>query len=145
MAVLVLIDGNGNVRIKSVLPVKPVVSDSTNARYVTDAQLIVIGNTSGTNTGDNATNSQYSGLASSKQDTITGLTASGSELNILDGATLTTTELNYVDGVTSAIQDQIEQLSPDLPKISRQTPDRIKKQLLSLPSVDLIEEDEDAY
>ena len=43
------------------------------------------------------------------------------------------------------IQDQIEQLSPDLPKISRQTPDRIKKQLLSLPSVDLIEEDEDAY
>lgn len=47
--------------------------------------------------------------------------------------------------VLKAIQDQIEQLSPDLPKISRQTPDRIKKQLLSLPSVDLIEEDEDAY
>jgi len=36
--------------------------------YVTDAQLIVIQNTSGTNTGDNATNSQYSGLASSKAD-----------------------------------------------------------------------------
>lgn len=42
-----------------------------------------------------------------KQDAITGLTASGSELNILDGATLSTTELNYVDGVTSAIQPQI--------------------------------------
>ncbi len=38
--------------------------------YVTDAQLVVIGNTSGTNTGDNATNTQYSGLAASKQDTL---------------------------------------------------------------------------
>jgi len=43
-----------------------------------------------------------------KQDTITGLTASGAELNILDGATLSTTELNYVDGVTSAIQTQLD-------------------------------------
>ena len=33
--------------------------------YVTDAQLIVLAATSGTNTGDNATNSQYSGLAAS--------------------------------------------------------------------------------
>lgn len=39
--------------------------------------------------------------------TITGLTASASELNILDGATLSTTELNYVDGVTSSIQTQL--------------------------------------
>jgi hypothetical protein len=46
------------------------IADSTNKRYVTDAQLIVVGNTSGTNTGDNATNSQYSGLAASKQDTL---------------------------------------------------------------------------
>jgi len=36
--------------------------------YVTDAQLIVIGNTSGTNTGDNSANSLYSGLAASKAD-----------------------------------------------------------------------------
>jgi hypothetical protein len=41
------------------------IADSTNKRYVTDAQATVIGNTSGTNTGDNATNSQYSGLAAS--------------------------------------------------------------------------------
>jgi len=46
------------------------IADSTNKRYVTDAQLTVISNTSGTNTGDNATNSQYSGLASSKQDVL---------------------------------------------------------------------------
>jgi hypothetical protein len=54
------------------------IADSTNKRYVTDANLTVIGNTSGTNTGDNATNSQYSGLATSKEDvtnktnTVTG-------------------------------------------------------------------------
>ena len=44
------------------------IADSLNKRYVTDANLVVIGNTSGTNTGDNATNSQYSGLAASKAD-----------------------------------------------------------------------------
>lgn len=38
--------------------------------YVTDAQLVVLGNTSGTNTGDNATNTQYSGLAASKADVV---------------------------------------------------------------------------
>lgn len=37
--------------------------------YVTDAEKVVIGNTSGTNTGDNAVNSLYSGLAASKLDT----------------------------------------------------------------------------
>ena len=50
------------------------IADSTNKRYVTDAQSTVIGNTSGTNTGDNATNSQYSGLAASKQDTLVSAT-----------------------------------------------------------------------
>jgi hypothetical protein len=50
------------------------IADSTNRRYVTDAQLVVVGNTSGTNTGDNATNSQYSGLAASKQDTLVSAT-----------------------------------------------------------------------
>jgi uncharacterized ubiquitin-like protein YukD len=44
------------------------IADSVDKRYVTDAQATVIGNTSGTNTGDNATNSQYSGLAASKED-----------------------------------------------------------------------------
>lgn len=40
--------------------------------------------------------------------TISDVTASAAEVNILDGATLSTTELNYVDGVTSAIQTQID-------------------------------------
>lgn len=42
------------------------IADSTDKRYVTDANLTVIGNTSGTNTGDNATNTQYSGLDAAK-------------------------------------------------------------------------------
>lgn len=52
--------------------------------YVTDAQLVVIGNTSGTNTGDNATNTQYSGLAASKQDTL----VSGTNIKTVNGATI---------------------------------------------------------
>jgi len=60
------------------------IADSTNKRYVTDAQFTVIGNTSGTNTGDNATNSQYSGLAASKQD----LLVSATNIKTLEGQSL---------------------------------------------------------
>ena len=41
------------------------IAASTNKNYVTDAQQTVIGNTSGTNSGDNAVNSLYSGLITS--------------------------------------------------------------------------------
>ena len=64
------------------------IADSINKRYVTDAQATVIGNTSGTNTGDNATNSQYSGLAASKQDALTLTTTGTSGAATLIGATL---------------------------------------------------------
>ncbi len=67
----------------------------TDDNYVTDAEKVIIGNTSGTNTGDNAVNTLYSGLEASKQDVLTGLTAS-------------VLELNYIDGVTSAIQTQLD-------------------------------------
>lgn len=60
------------------------IADTTNARYVTDADLVVIGNTSGVNTGDNATNSQYSGLATSKQDTL----VSGTNIKTINGNSL---------------------------------------------------------
>ena len=52
--------------------------------YVTDAQLVVISNTSGVNTGDNAANSQYSGLATSKQDTL----ISGTNIKTVGGTSL---------------------------------------------------------
>ncbi|MFA5818660.1 MAG: hypothetical protein WC854_05220 [Bacteroidales bacterium] len=53
------------------------IAASTNKNYVTDAQQTVINNTSGTNTGDNATNTQYSGLVSNATHTgdVTGATA----------------------------------------------------------------------
>jgi len=60
------------------------IADSSNKRYVTDAQLTVIGNTSGTNTGDNAVNSLYSGLEASKQDTL----VSGTNIKTLEGQSL---------------------------------------------------------
>ena len=45
------------------------ISSVSNKRYVTDAQLILIGNTSGTNTGDNAVNALYSGLTTNATHT----------------------------------------------------------------------------
>lgn len=60
------------------------IADSTNKRYVTDAQLTVIGNTSGTNTGDNAVNSLYSGLATSKQDAL----VSGTNIKTVNSTSL---------------------------------------------------------
>jgi hypothetical protein len=56
----------------------------SNDNYVSDAQLIVIGNTLGVNTGDNATNSQYSGLATSKQNTL----VSGSNIKTVNGSSI---------------------------------------------------------
>lgn len=59
-----------------------------------------------------------SGLASSSHthtlSSITDITASAAELNVLDGipGTLTATELGYVDGVTSAIQTQLDAKAP---------------------------------
>jgi hypothetical protein len=48
---------------------------------------------------------------------ITDLTASAAELNVLDGITATVTELNYVDGVSSNIQTQLDgKLSTSLPQ-----------------------------
>ncbi len=102
--------------------------------FVTDAEKVVIGNTSGTNSGDNATNSQYSGLAASKlsldqttpqtiingqpvQNTLTAsevvATDANKKLSSLAVATYPSlTELSYVKGVTSAVQTQINAKAP---------------------------------
>jgi hypothetical protein len=60
------------------------IADSLDKRYVTDANLVVIGNTSGTNSGDNAINSLYSGLAASKQDTL----VSGTNIKTINGVSV---------------------------------------------------------
>lgn len=73
------------------------INDSTNRRYVSDAQLVVIGNTSGTNTGDNAVNSLYSGLASSKQDTL----VSGTNIKTINSSSLLGSGNLVITGVTN--------------------------------------------
>lgn len=76
--------------------------------YVTDAEKVVIGNTSGTNTGDNAANSLYSGLAASKQDVVTwgdGLEATGATAAVDLNTTnlkFTTGELDTIQGISTA-------------------------------------------
>ena len=62
----------------------------TGSRLITTAEITKLSNTSGTNSGDNATNSLYSGLATSKQDVLTDVNF-GSFSN---GLTAKTTPLN---------------------------------------------------
>jgi hypothetical protein len=117
------------------------IADSTNKRYVTDAQLVVIGNTSGTNTGDNATNSQYSGLATSKQDTLVSGTniktinsatllgsgnisvapASGIDATAIADGSVSSTEFQYINSLTSNAQTQIDSKTNKLVTANRQT------------------------
>jgi hypothetical protein len=51
---------------------------------LTDAEKTILSNTSGTNSGDNAVNSLYSGLATSKQDAL----VSGTNIKTINSATL---------------------------------------------------------
>ena len=113
------------------------IADSVNKRYVTDAQQTVITNTSGTNTGDNATNTQYSGLATSKANvaspTFTGTVTTpaivvssetASTLASFDASknikSLSTTiypsltEIALVKGLTSRAQTQLDALKLEM-------------------------------
>lgn len=75
------------------------IADSANKRYVTDADLVDIGNLSGTNSGDNAVNSLYSGLVSNA--THTGeVTGSGA-------LTVDKTAITNKTAVTPATDDYI--------------------------------------
>ena len=47
-------------------------------------------------------------------DSLTGVTATATELNVLDGITASTAELNYMDGVTSPVQTQLDGLNSNL-------------------------------
>jgi len=88
--------------------------------YVTDAQLTVIGNTSGANTGDQDLSSLAPKDAPTFTTSITGsyLTASemlisGADKKVISAPVATypsLTELTYVKGVTSAIQTQLDAL-----------------------------------
>lgn len=68
------------------------IADSTNKRYVTDAQLTLLSNTSGTNSGDNAVNNLYSGLESTKENK--SLSAYSMRVNNTN-ATANSTEVSF--------------------------------------------------
>lgn len=77
--------------------------------YVTDAEKVVIGNTSGTNTGDQ----DLSALAPKASPTFTGTVTIPTPFTLGAVSVLPTgTELNFVDGVTSSIQTQIDGKQP---------------------------------
>ena len=112
-------------------------ADSSNKRYVTDAQLVVIGNTSGTNTGDQ-TITLTGDVTGSGTGSFTTAIAAGVIVNadvnasaaialsklaalafsmavVTNGsgalaahASTTATEVGYLTGVTSAIQTQLD-------------------------------------
>ena len=95
-------------------------ADATNAGLLKPAKYTVLENTTGTNTGDNATNSQYSGLAASKEDAANknqnngycGLD-SGGKVPI---SNLPTTLLKY-QGVWNASTNTPTLTNPDTTKI----------------------------
>lgn len=78
-------------------------SNTSNPHSVTKSQ-VGLGNVD--NTADANKTVKAAGTATTAT-TLSGLTATVTELNILDGVTATTAELNYVDGVTSNIQTQL--------------------------------------
>lgn len=77
------------------------------------ANIAHLANTSGTNTGDNATNSQYSGLATSKQDTL----VSGTNLKTINGNSLLGSGNIVVSGgsTNNFIQSTAPSVTPGTP------------------------------
>jgi hypothetical protein len=81
------------------------ISESVDKNYVTDAQVTALENTSGVNTGDNATNSQYSGLSADVSDNNTkvGYTeALVSENTVVSANTAKTTNATHTGDVTGS-------------------------------------------
>lgn len=74
------------------------IADSTNKRYVTDAQLTVIGNTSGTNTGDQ---NLFSNIAVAGQSNVVA-DGTGDTLTLVAGSNITITTDASTDSITIA-------------------------------------------
>ncbi len=71
------------------------IADSSNKRYVTDAQLVVIGNTSGTNSG----NQTLANTSDATSHTVT-LSATGGSVKLVEGSGITlTTTGTAADGI----------------------------------------------
>lgn len=73
------------------------IAASTDKNYVTDAQAVVIGNTSGTNTGDQTVTNSSDGTS----HTVT-LSASGGSVKLVEGSNITlTTTGTGADGIVT--------------------------------------------
>ena len=85
------------------------ISEITNKKYVTDAQLTIIGNTSGTNTGDNAANTTSNSYADAKvtDAIVNGVTTVAPSQNAVYDAL-------QLKADTSAIPTALSQLSEDV-------------------------------
>ena len=87
-------------------------ADGTNAGLMTAAEKTVVGNQSGTNTGDNATNSQYSGLVSNVSTNLTEGTVTNTtvDVNSSDGtnATLAAASTTRAGVMSKAKFDEVE-------------------------------------
>ena len=70
------------------------------SRLITSAESTLLGNTSGTNTGDQ----NLSGLAPLASPTFTGTVVLPTDTSI---GTVSSTELGYLDGVASSVQNQL--------------------------------------
>lgn len=107
------------------------IADSTNKRYVTDAQLVVIGNTSGTNTGDQTSVTGNAGTATALQNarTIGGVSFDGTaDINLpgvnttgnqnTSGSAATLTTSRNIGGIAFNGSANIE---PSVSEVSRTT------------------------
>jgi hypothetical protein len=87
-------------------------ADGTNAGLMTAAEKTKVGNTSGTNSGDNATNSQYSGLVSNVSTNLSEGTATNTSVvvNSSDGtnATLAAASTSRAGVMSKAKFDEVE-------------------------------------
>ena len=76
------------------------VDKEAGSRLITSAESTLLGNTSGTNTGDQ----NLSGLAPLASPTFTGTVVLPTDTSI---GTVSSTELGYLDGVASSVQNQL--------------------------------------
>jgi hypothetical protein len=89
------------------------VDKATGERLINAGEIINLSNQSGTNTGDNTTNSQYSGLVSNATHTgeVTGATALSITNNVVTNTKLAQVPTKTFKGRTSALTGNVEDLT----------------------------------
>ena len=129
-----VVSNNGN---NATIPL----ADGTNAGLITAAEKTAIGNQSGTNTGDNATNSQYSGLVSNISTNLTEGTSTTTtvDVNSSDGtnATLTAASTSRAGVMTKAKFDEVEANTSAISGITSNTVTNLSEGSTTTTTVDV--------